>query len=99
MKALKSVIIFLALISLTLALMSCSKTESPIEPGTSADILSDTPEQIHAQSENRKVIGAYQVTIDPDLETLSITPTKRTGSFHYELLWDRHLFQVFRVEG
>ncbi len=88
MKAIKSVIIFLLLISLGFALISCSKAESPVEPDSSEKIISDTPEQIFAQSESRKIIGAYNVTVNPDLETLSISPVKRTGSFHYELTQD-----------
>jgi hypothetical protein len=88
MKAIKSAIVFLILISLSFSLISCSKAESPIEPDSAANVISEAPDSFNAQSESRHVVSAYQVTINPDLKTLSISPLKRTGSFHYELTQD-----------
>jgi hypothetical protein len=64
---------------------ACSKSKSPLEPAINEDqdISQDLPETIEVQTENRTILAAYDVMIDPKSKTFEITPFERNAKYHY----------------
>ena len=72
-------------------LIGCSGTKTPITSDSgSLSNLNDFPEETSlsfgAELDGKNIIAAYDVIIDPETETVSITPSNRAGSFHFPVL-------------
>lgn len=78
MKLLRSTTILLMVV-LAFSLSACSGGQSPVDPSTQ-DIAS-----FGIANEGRNIIAAYEVTIDPIAETVTMEPVSRENAFHFKL--------------
>jgi hypothetical protein len=78
MKLLRSIAI-LMMLAAAISLSACSQGSNPVNPN-------GAPESFGVASENgRNIISAYEVTIDPQSETVTMVPVDRASAFHFPL--------------
>ena len=86
MRFLKTSIIILITMMLAIVLASCSgssKNQSPLEP---TNQVSDLPLSFGTEdSGGRSVLAVYDAVIDPVAKTFTVTPSERTGTYHFPL--------------
>jgi len=86
MKFAKTSMIILITMMLAIALASCSgssKNQSPIELSFQvSDLQSSLSDGDHC---GRSILAVYDVLIDPDVETVMITPSERIAAYHFPL--------------
>jgi len=86
MRYLKSSIIILITVMLAMVLASCSgssKNQSPLEP---TNQVSDLPLSFGSEdTSGRSVLAVYDAVIDPVAKTFTVTPSERTGTYHFPL--------------
>jgi hypothetical protein len=81
MKLLRSTTILLMVFGLALVMSACSGGNSPVAPTGQ-----DMPASFGLSTdEGRNIIAAYEVTIDPVAETVTMEPVSRENAFHYKL--------------
>lgn len=81
MKLLRSTTILLMVFGLALVMSACSGGNSPVAPSNQ-----DTPASFGLSTdEGRNIISAYEVTIDPIAQTVTMEPVSRENAYHFKL--------------
>jgi uncharacterized delta-60 repeat protein len=87
MKLCKNLPIYLLVIVCALLSIACSNGKSPVTPSSDeiSGMTNALPETSVNPPENRDVVAVYDVTIDPDAGTFTITPGMREVAYHFPL--------------
>ena len=83
MKYLKSAVLLSLLLMLAISLAACSRGKNPVMPDNEKS--GNIPDLLATAVDNRSVVAVYDVVIDTDAKTVTVTPEERVGAYHLPL--------------